>query len=40
MAQHFLLSSKARTISLKAVYQMSEDKAYAVFRALRLLRCL
>ncbi|MCY1672226.1 IS1595 family transposase [Novosphingobium sp. SL115] len=35
MAQHFLLSSKARTISLKAVYQMGEDKAYAAFRALR-----
>ena len=35
MAQHFLLSAKARTISLKAVYQMGEDKAYAVFCALR-----
>ena len=35
MAQHFLLSAKARTISLKAVYQMGEDKAYAVFRVLR-----
>lgn len=35
MAQHFLLSSKARTISLKSVYQMGEDKAYATFRSLR-----
>ena len=35
MAQHFLLSAKARTISLKAVYQMGEDRAYAVFRVLR-----
>ncbi len=35
MAQHFLLSSKARTISLKSVYQMGEDKAYAMFRSLR-----
>ena len=35
MTQHFLLSAKARTISLKAVYQMGEDKAYAVFRVLR-----
>jgi len=35
MAQHFLLSAKARTISLKAVYQMGEDKAYAAFRVLR-----
>lgn len=35
MAQHFLLSAKARTISLKSVYQMGEDKAYAVFRVLR-----
>ena len=35
MAQHFLLSAKARTISLKSVYQMGEDKAYALFRSLR-----
>ncbi len=35
MAQHFLLSAKARTISLKSVYQMGEDKAYASFRVLR-----
>lgn len=35
MAQHFLLSAKARTLSLKAVYQMGEDQAYALFRTLR-----
>lgn len=35
MAQHFLLSAKARTLSLKAVYQMGEDKAYETFRLLR-----
>ncbi len=35
MAQHFLLSAKARTISLKAVYQMGEDKAYRAFCDLR-----
>ena len=27
MSQHFLLSSAARTISLKAVMRMSEDEA-------------
>lgn len=35
MAQHFLLSAKARTLSLKAVYRMGEDKAYETFRRLR-----
>jgi len=35
MAQHFLLSAKARTISLKSVYRMGEDQAYALFRKLR-----
>ncbi|MCB5424911.1 IS1595 family transposase [Altererythrobacter sp. CC-YST694] len=33
--QHFLLSAKARTISLKQVYTMGEDKAYEMFRSLR-----
>jgi transposase-like protein len=33
--QHFLLSAKARTLSLKAVYQMGEEKAYETFKALR-----
>lgn len=35
MAQHFLLSAKARTLSLKAIYAGGEDKAYQTFRALR-----
>jgi transposase-like protein len=35
MAQHFLLSAKARTLSLKAIYAAGEDKAYATFRKLR-----
>lgn len=35
MAQHFLLSAAARTLSLKAVFSMGEDKAYALFRGLR-----
>ena len=35
MAQHFLLSAAARTISLKAVFSMGEDKAYETFRAMR-----
>lgn len=33
--QHFLLSAKARTLSLKAVFQMGEDTAYETFKALR-----
>lgn len=33
--QHFLLSSKARTISLKAVFSMGEDKAYQTFCDMR-----
>lgn len=33
--QHFLLSTKARTISLKAVFTMGEDKAYQTFCELR-----
>lgn len=35
MAQHFLLSAAARTLSLKAVFTMGEDKAYATFRQMR-----
>jgi transposase-like protein len=35
MAQHFLLSAKARTISLRSVYTMGEVKAYALFCSLR-----
>lgn len=33
--QHFLLSAAARNLSLKAVFQMGEDKAYETFRQLR-----
>lgn len=33
--QHFLLSAAARTLSLKGVFQMGEDKAYDTFRKLR-----
>lgn len=33
--QHFLLSAAARTLSLKAVFQMGEDKAYETFKAIR-----
>jgi transposase-like protein len=35
MAQHFLLSAAARTLSLKAVFKMGEDAAYEAFRAMR-----
>jgi transposase-like protein len=35
MTQHFLLSAKARTISLKAVFTMGEEKAYKTFCAMR-----
>jgi len=35
MAQHFLLSAKARTLSLKAVFRMGEDAAHRTFCELR-----
>ena len=35
MAQHFLLSSKARTLSLASVARMSEEEARATFQAIR-----
>ena len=35
MAQHFLLSAKARSLSLKAVFRMSDEAAYDTFRKLR-----
>ncbi|GJE78651.1 IS1595 family transposase [Methylorubrum suomiense] len=35
MCQHFLLSAKARTLSLKAIYKGGEDKAYDTFKRLR-----
>ena len=35
MAQHFLLSAQARTLSLKSIYKMNEDQAYGAFCKLR-----
>ncbi|MGO9985564.1 MAG: IS1595 family transposase, partial [Rhodomicrobium sp.] len=35
MAQHFLLSAKARTLSLRSVYRNGEDKAYETFCRMR-----
>ena len=35
MAQHFLLSSKARTIGLAQVLRMSDDEAWEAFKAVR-----
>ena len=35
MAQHFLLSAKARTLSVGAVARMNEEEARAAFKALR-----
>ena len=35
MAQHFLLSSKARTLSLRDIYKNGEEAARATFRKLR-----
>jgi transposase-like protein len=35
MAQHFLLSAEARTLSLKEIYKGGEEKAYATFKSIR-----
>jgi len=35
MAQHFLLSAAARTLSLKGIYAAGEDKNYETFKRLR-----
>lgn len=35
MAQHFLLSAKARTLSLAGILRMSDDEAHAQFEAIR-----
>ncbi|MFZ1813801.1 MAG: IS1595 family transposase [Rhizobiaceae bacterium] len=35
MAQHFLLSAAARTLSLKSIYKGGEDAAYQTFRKMR-----
>lgn len=35
MSQHFLLSKEARTLSLGTVLRLSDDEAYAAFKAIR-----
>ncbi|MBV8977978.1 MAG: IS1595 family transposase [Alphaproteobacteria bacterium] len=35
MAQHFLLSGKARTLSLAAILRMSDEEAYEAFKSIR-----
>ncbi|WP_291842824.1 IS1595 family transposase [Maricaulis sp.] len=35
MAQHFLLSAQARTMSLKAIYKAGEEAAYEAFKSMR-----
>jgi len=35
MAQHFLLSAEARTLSLASIYKGGEDAAYATFCRMR-----
>ena len=35
MAQHFLLSAAARTLSLAKVMRMSDDQAFEAFKSLR-----
>ena len=35
MAQHFLLSAQARTLSLASIFKAGEDKAYGTFCAMR-----
>src|SRR6266550_9280319 len=35
MAQHFLLSTKARTLSLATVLRLSDDGAFEAFKAIR-----
>ena len=35
MASHFLLSAKARTLSLVQVARLSDEQAHSTFRALR-----
>lgn len=35
MPQHFLLSAQARTLSLRAIYEAGEEKAFETFKRLR-----
>lgn len=33
--QHFLFSAKARTLSVRKVFEMSNDEAFVLFREVR-----
>ena len=35
MAQHFLLSAQARTLSLRKIYSLSDDQAFEMFKQSR-----
>jgi ribosomal protein L37AE/L43A len=35
MSQHFLLSAATRTLSLKAIWRMTDDEAHSRFQAIR-----
>lgn len=35
MSQHFLLSAKARTLSVRRVFEMNEEQAFKVFKKVR-----
>ena len=35
MPQHFLLSAKARTLSVRKVMELSDDQAFAAFKEVR-----
>lgn len=35
MTQHFLLSAKARTLSVRRVFEMNDYQAFKVFRKVR-----
>ena len=39
MSQHFLLSAKARTLSVRKVFGMSDEEAFDLFRELRWGKC-
>ncbi len=38
MSQHFLLSAKARTLSLAKVMRLTDEEAYETFKAVRCSR--
>ena len=35
MSQHFLLSARARTLSVRQVFEMTDKEAFTVFREVR-----